>query len=266
MTTTKESYVNPTTKIPVWDNLSLMRGIARSDFPGCIRPVVFENDDVEYRFSLGGSCFLVSHENRVFAVTAKHVVRNYRPSQYRIQKKLGSDTMLPIRQPFTPELHREDFEDFVVVPIDAADGVESHLDEVDVCLINESPIHWDAIKNVAVFGFPSDLNSVDYDKASIWVQPCGMMGCLTGESIGDGMREVQLRADGKLKSYDGFSGAPVFQISDSGSVGRLLGIVLRGSQSTCASQLCHFLDIRVVPAMIRHHLANSESCPEIGTK
>jgi hypothetical protein len=68
------------------------------------------------------------------------------------------------------------------------------------------------------------------------------------------MREIQFEEGGNLNSYDGFSGAPVFQLGNSGSIGRLLGIVLRGSQDTSASRRCHFLDIRVVAPLIRHHL------------
>jgi hypothetical protein len=70
----------------------------------------------------------------------------------------------------------------------------------------------------------------------------------------EGLREIQFGAGGDLNTYDGFSGSPVFQISESGSIGRLLGIVLRGSQDTSASRRCHFLDIRVVTPLIRHHL------------
>jgi hypothetical protein len=247
-------------------NLLWMHGIVRPNFPGCIRPFLFENDDVQWRFSLRGSCFLVGYDNRTFAITAKHVVRDYRPSQYRIPKKLGSHEMLPIRQPFTVELHFEDFEDFVVVPIDSAEVVHPVLDENDVSVIDEGTIRWNAIRAVAVFGFPSGINSVDYDQALISIQPCGMVGHLTANTIGEGMREIQMSAGGELESYDGFSGAPVFHVSDSGSIERLLGIVLRGSLSTRTSQRCHFLDIRVVPALIRRHLADSENCPEIRTK
>jgi hypothetical protein len=68
------------------------------------------------------------------------------------------------------------------------------------------------------------------------------------------LREIQFGAGGDLNTYYGFSGSPVFQISDSGNMGRLLGIVLRGSQVTSVSRRCHFLDIRVVPPLIRHHL------------
>jgi len=228
--------------------------VSLSAFPPCIRPVIFENDDAQWRFSARGTCFLVTHENLSFAVTAKHIVRDYRPSQYRIPSRLGSHTMLPIRQPFTAELHREDFEDFVVVPIDVAEISGDAFDPADACQMDESAIQWSAIHRVVVFGFPSAINSVDYEQGLISIQPCGMVGRLTGRSIGDGMREIEFGGDGDLSSYDGFSGSPVFQVADSDSIGRLLGIVLRGSQDTSTSRRCHFLDVRVVAPLIRCHL------------
>lgn len=228
--------------------------VSLPSFPPCIRPVFFGNDDAQWRFSARGTCFLVTCENRVFAVTAKHVVRDYRPSQYCIPSRLGSHTMLPIRQPFTAELHREDFEDFAVVPLDVAEISGHAFDPADACQMEDSAIQWSAIQRVSVFGFPSDINSVDYEQALISTQPCGMVGRLTGHSIGEGMREIEFGSGGDLSSYDGFSGAPVFQIGDSGNIVRLLGIVLRGSQNTSVSRRCHFLDARVVAPLIRHHL------------
>lgn len=229
--------------------------------------MIFENDEGQWRFSARGTGFLVTHENRVFAVTAKHVVSDYRPSQYRIPNRLSSHNMLPIRQPFTPEFYcgenyeEVDFEDFVVAPIDSAEIAGSDFDPTDACAMDESAIQWSTIRRVAAFGFPSEINSVDYEQGLISIQPCGMIGCLTGGSIGEGMREIQFGAGGDLNSYDGFSGSPVFQVGDSGSIGRLLGIVLRGSQNTSASRRCHFLDVLVIPPLIRHHLQQQVSEP-----
>ena len=200
------------------------------------------------------------YENRIFAVTAKHVVSSYRPSQYRIPNCLGSHNMLPIRQPFTPEFYcgenyeAVDFEDFVIAPIDSVEIAGDDFDPADARTIDESAIQWSAIQRVGVYGFPSDLQSVDYEQGLISIQPCGMIGNLTGKSLSEALREIQFGAGGDLNTCDGFSGSPVFQVAEKGSIGRLLGIVLRGSQNTSASRRCHFLDIRVVAPLIRHHL------------
>lgn len=226
--------------------------------------MIFENDETQWRFSARGTGFLVTHENGIYAVTAKHVVSDYRPSQYRIPNRLGSHNMLPIRQSFTPEFYRRenyeevDFEDFVVAPIDSAEISGDDFNPAVACVMDESAIQWSAIQQVAVFGFPSDINVVEYDRELVSIQPCGMVGLLTSDSIGEGMREIEFEAGGDLSSYDGFSGAPVFQVGDSGSIGRLLGIVLRGSQNTSASRRCHFLDVRVIAPLIDHHLQQRE--------
>ena len=167
--------------------------------------------------------------------------------------------MLPIRQPFTAELHREDFEDFVVAPIDSAGVAGDDFDAADGCAMDETAIQWSAIQRVAVFGFPGDINFVDYAQGEISIQPCGMIGCLTCISMGEGMREIQFGEGGDLRTYNDFSGAPVFQVTDSAGTGRLLGIILRGAQNTSASRLCHFLDVRVVAPLIRLHLQQQVS-------
>jgi hypothetical protein len=222
--------------------------------------MIFENDDAQSRFSIGGSAFLVIHENRVFAVTAKHVFSGYSPSQYRIPNCLGSHNMLPIRQPFTADLYcgenyeAVDFEDFVVAQINSAEITGGDFDPADACIMDESAIQWSAIQKVGVYGFPSDIQSVDYEQALMSIQPYGMIGHLTGQSFSEGLREIQFGAGGDLNSYAGFSGAPVFQVGELGTIGRLLGIVLSGSRDTSASRKCHFLDIRVVAPLIRQHL------------
>jgi hypothetical protein len=227
--------------------------------------MIFEGDDVQWRFSARGTGFLVTHENGIFALTAKHVVPDYPPSKFCIQNRLGSHSWLRIRQPFTPEHYcgenyeEVDFEDFVIVPIDSAQIPGDDFDPADACVMDESAIQWSAIQQVGVYGFPSNINFVDCEQGLISVQPFGMVGRLTGACIGDGMREIRFGAGGNLKSYDGFSGSPVFQVATTGSIGRLLGIVLLGSQDTSVSRRCHFLDIRVVPPLIRHHLQQSPS-------
>jgi hypothetical protein len=171
--------------------------------------------------------------------------------------------MLPICQRFTPEFYcaenyeEVDFEDFVVIPINVAEAIGGDFDAADAHVMDGSPIQWSAIQRVVVFGFPTELNSVDQDQGLIFIQPCGMVGHLTGRSMGEGMREIEFKACGDLSSYDGFSGSPVFQVVDSGSIGRLLGIVLRGSQKTSDSRRCHFLDVCVITPFIRHHLQQS---------
>jgi hypothetical protein len=222
--------------------------------------MIFENDDAQWKFSMWGTGFLVTYENRVLVVTRKHEVSKYRPSQYRILNRLGSHNTLPIHQPFAViERHQADFEDFVIAPIDSSVIIENDFDPADACVMDESGIQWNEIQRVGVYGFPSDINSVDYEQGLISVQPFGMVGRLTGVCIGEGMHEIQFGAGGNLNSYDGFSGSPVFQVADTGSIGRLLGIVLRGSQDTSASRRCHFLDVRVVAPLIRHHLQQPPS-------
>ena len=47
----------------------------------CIRPVIFENDDIEhpnfiecFSYWMQGTCFLIGHQQATFVVTARHVL------------------------------------------------------------------------------------------------------------------------------------------------------------------------------------------------
>ena len=62
----------------------------------CVRPVVFDSRIPEYRFAIAGTCFLVGHKDFIFALTAKHVVRNTPVDRIVIFPAEGAKRAVPI--------------------------------------------------------------------------------------------------------------------------------------------------------------------------
>jgi hypothetical protein len=86
----------------------------------CIRPVCFENDHADYPYSIRGSCCLVRHKERLYAITAKHVTTDWRDDQVLIPYRFGSSHFFPIGSRLemrTDELEDTDHLDFVVYEV-----------------------------------------------------------------------------------------------------------------------------------------------------
>lgn len=212
--------------------------------------MLFENDDSMFRLSIRGTSFLAACRGRVYAVTAKHNVNDFAANQYRIPACFGSNYMLPFEQPFTAQLHHEDFEDFVIVPIrESATPIED-FDPSCASPVETTGINWPAVKTVRIAGFPTELNDLNYEIGRIEYQPVLLAAEVLAAPNSDGIGTVKVFDIGTLKSFDGLSGSPVYDGK------RLIGIVLRGSQDTAVSQVIHFLDSRVLDGLIEHHLKN----------
>ena len=67
----------------------------------CARPVLFQNADQEWPLSIGGTAFVVNFRNRHFVLTAKHVLKNFRFDQFRVQYRLDSNYFIPLTAMYT---------------------------------------------------------------------------------------------------------------------------------------------------------------------
>lgn len=219
--------------------------------------MLFENDEMMFRLSIRGTCFIITSQGRLFGVTAKHNTRDFLPKQYRIPACMGSQNMLPYSQPFSVELHREDFEDFVLIPIEESANSISDFDSTCASDLNTTGISWSNVDRCRVAGFPSELNESDYENGFLTYQPVLLTADLISKPNEDGMGTIKVSDAGGLKSFDGFSGSPVFVGS------RLVGIVLRGSTDTSKSQFLHFLDVRVFEEIIKHDIRENSEFPRL---
>jgi hypothetical protein len=158
----------------------------------------------------------------------------------------------PIRHPFT-FIHygNEDFEDFLVAPIDRTAMSAAHLDLFFPYIsVEAGHFQVNAQNYLIVAGYPDERAEMDVEPPSVSFQAVLLRGESVTSDCADMMYTLTLASDGGLSSFSGLSGAPVFAHSADNLV-RVVGIVLRGHP---ANRICHFLDIRVILAGIERHL------------
>ena len=214
-----------------------------------IRQVLFENE-LTYRFSGQGTCFLLQFNNRFFAITAKHVINKYSSQQIRIIINPKSASKMKccfeIEQPFcykSDDSIVQEFEDFVVIPIDGNDLNQTErelfflyrpVNDSCFCSTNTNPL--------IIAGFPDDNQNIDYEKQQIEGQAMILLGKQIETRDNDLTYKLSVKHDAKLSTFSGFSGSPVFSCSANGN-NKIIGMVLRGHPE---NKIFRFLDIRAI--------------------
>lgn len=211
--------------------------------------MLFKNDEVEFQYSIRGTCFLIKFHERIYALTAKHNIKDFHPRQFRVPARLGDQAMLNYSQPFTIEMHNEDFEDFVAFEIPLNTNQLNGFLQDDAAATFDRAIDWRKVQKVSVCGFPTELNEF-YESERISYQSVCLLASCTGKSVIEGCYEIEIDQPIPLKSLDGLSGSPVFCRDPSCPI--LLGMILRGSPNTLGVTKLHFLDIRLVLRSIEY--------------
>jgi hypothetical protein len=90
---------------PTWLSSTLQnRKMKPLDLLNCARPVLFENDDEVYKYSSGGTAFTVRFRDRLYVITAKHVLTSFSKQkkdfscwkQFRVQYYPDTADFIPI--------------------------------------------------------------------------------------------------------------------------------------------------------------------------
>lgn len=237
-----------------------MRTIA--DLCHSARPVCFDNKDAEYDYSLEGTAFLVRLRGALFAVTAEHVLKQYRPDRVLIPYEEGSEHFLPFDDAFrfrTQETEDTDHCDLAVF------SVAERL--VDKALFDESKVYdLDAERRfpvpvgmkLVVHGFPDPINEVDYDARHLSMQRLSISATACGNSRWIGVKELDFDADADMATFSGMSGSPVFAIrplNRTQSAAMLDGMLIRGSPQ---SRHGFYIDAIIIRNVISEHIRESK--------
>jgi hypothetical protein len=205
----------------------------------CSRPVLFQNADPGFPFSIGGTAFIVRFRKRHFVITAKHVLtmNGFQPEQFRIQYRADSKAFLPLKSVYW--LRRSDEDDTDQFDLAAWD-VDENAINVDL-FCDDLPYELRQSDNLTVFGanshylyrgFPTFMRSVDYGGSTIKQGSISSRAQYRGPTPYTHIHEIVLVNDGTLASVDGLSGSPIFQVnSDVGqfSYEAFAGIMIRGN-------------------------------------
>jgi len=215
------------------------------------RQVLLHTGAEDAPFATSGTYFLVTYEDRLFAVTARHVVGNNPPEKLLLI--VSDKTVIPAR---------------VLEQIDPSDEIGGGLDlliyDLDVrhfntkqrrsccaypLLVTEpSWLLWRRTAAYFLFGYPLKYTTMEYGQRTTRTetQQWFCEATYNGESEIAHCHRLLLRDPKRIGDLNGLSGAPVFALVPSrGGDSRPLfaGVVLRGSAS---SGLVHFLGAEAI--------------------
>ena len=218
------------------------------DLVNCALPVMSEYESEEYPYFFGGTCFLVQFSERLFIVTARHVLKDKSIQDLRIPRRPASRTFLTLRHVWTaPDIHLEgddpDQHDWAIFEVEApAPGDKDalappfELQVTNLAKLNKFPEGY----KLVVRGFPKELSAIDFEALRIKWQAFAGTGLYVGPTRWERCHTLRLDEPDKLASYDGLSGSPVFLVWPAGDLRSqfaFAGMVLRGGNG-----LLHFLD------------------------
>jgi hypothetical protein len=217
-----------------------------SDLMLCAKPLMFENQDERFRFSIQGTCVVVRFSGRLYAVTAKHCLNGRNRSSVRIRMVPGNLTWLPIQTIHTPE-GKADFYDLAVVEFISSvtwEGYSPH------CLNLEGPVITlkapPAKALLGLVGYPASNNSIDYDTMEISTKGFSVDGRCLGPGEEAHCSIMRFNNVEPIEHLNGMSGSPVLQFEEiEEGVYRhwFAGILIRGSKQ---SNTGRFINAEVV--------------------
>ena len=215
------------------------------------RIMMFENTLEGYDYSVHGTAFLCFYEQGLYAITAAHVIRGFEADALRVMIHPEEEHFLPHNAQVTlvpVDPNDSDYSDLAILPIEQ--GMFDHSEFRDWPpfqlldhLVNGAP---DGNGSLVFRGFPSDGAGVDYESKTIRGQPVILQGDRVSDSSMAYCHEMRLRDVSPCSTLDGFSGSPVFWISNEDPPNKdycFSGIVIRGTHS---SRIVHYVDGEVL--------------------
>ena len=215
------------------------------------RMMMFENDFDSFNYSARGTVFLCFFHQNLYAVTAGHVIRGYDADALRVMIHPDENDFLPHNAQVTlvPVAQDDpDYADLAILPIELTmfdqrcfrDWPPFDLSEP---LVNSMP---PSTGTLVFRGFPSDKSCINFDTAKIRVQSVILEGDRVGKAPMAHCHEMRLRDVSPCSTLDGFSGSPVFWISDQDPPKkeyRFAGVLIRG---TYASKTAYYVEAEVL--------------------
>jgi hypothetical protein len=214
----------------------------------CAKPLIFENQDEQFRYSILGTCFVVSFRGGLYAVTAKHCFDGRERTSVRIRMIPGDLTWLPIRAIHT--LGGDgDFCDLAIVDFNAS-ILPKGIAQPPQCLRLELPAS--SLQTpadgalLALVGYPASSNCIDYESFELRTQGFSADGRCTGPAEEEHCSIMRFNKLEPVEHLNGMSGSPVFQfeeIRDGVYRHSFTGVLIRGSKQSNSGR---FINAEVV--------------------
>jgi hypothetical protein len=212
------------------------------------------NHSVDHPYSLLGSATAIRRKTQCLLFCCQHQIRNYAPDDVVIPTdKLGeilvSGSSMIWREPNSASSSDEEYLDIRAMKFDPANYSVANLELTFFDLYDVDCWKQELEANFYLFGYPTSLRDVDYDKPHINVRQVVTSARYVGRSNAEGVHRIEMHRT-KGFSSDGLSGGPVFHIASdaSGFFIGFAGMILRGSDKSDilyvmeASQLLKFFN------------------------
>jgi len=204
----------------------------------CAKPLIFENEDEEFSYSMQGTGFLARFNGRYFGITAKHCLRTRTHESVRFELDEKGEDFLPLKAVHLPKDNAVadwDFSDLAVFEVEpnlveSANLKGHHFLDIDYFIGLDCVLKPDAI--LALRGYPSQFNWVDYERRVIHTQGFAVDGSYGGAAESRHCGIIKFPDLTKIDNLDGLSGSPVFQFEkNQGGFSYLFaGVLIRGSK------------------------------------
>jgi hypothetical protein len=223
------------------------------DFIHSAKPLMFENGDPDFPYSMQGTCFLAKVAQRAYAITAAHCLVGRTLESVRIRMHPGVLQFMrlnPLRCPIHWDGDREDLAIFEIQRDSFSPKDFLSRNFLSLEQLRFEPFVLDEASILAAAGYPSELNTITYESYSIMTQANSFDGRYCGPGEESGCSKIRINSLGSLSDMDGLSGSPVLRFTPLGESRyrpHFAGILTRG---TSQSGLGRFINAPYVYAAL----------------
>jgi hypothetical protein len=210
----------------------------------CAKPLIFENEDEDFSYSIQGTIFLATYENRHFGITAKHALRNRTKESVRLEFNPGDKEFLPLNAmhlPSTP-VGDEDFADLAIFEVESKmvnPEIFSSGHFLDLKYFSQLPCLFYRDSVLVLKGYPSEKNSVDYERKVIHTQAFACEAAFSGPGESTHCSKISFKDLALVEDLDGMSGSPVikFDRTAMGFAYVFAGVLIRAGRAAAAGRI-----------------------------
>lgn len=213
------------------------------------KPIVFDTGFDEFPYSGAGSGFLSYFQNRLYFVTALHVVRGEDLDRLMIFLNNETEDSIPFEATYQPSSLEGDYGDFIIMQV-AMDKISMTTDSLAHAIrFDNLSSNWKASPDdyqFVFFGYPMEGRSVDYDAYKIIASQQLLIARLAGVGVSNHCFELEISDLNGVTDLNGFSGSPVIAVprnSMKHSSAEFCGMLIQGSAS---SYRAHFIDANLI--------------------
>jgi hypothetical protein len=203
-----------------------------------------------YPYAFLGSATALRFADKCFLLWCQHQTRAYAPNDVTIPIEGGTILVSGSRLLFVKEEHHnadEDFTDICAMEFVVENYKSPNLETAFFPLDEQDVWKGNADAAFYLFGYPTELRSVDYESPHVHVRQVVTSAEYNGASHARYLHSLKITGK-KSFAQDGLSGGPVYNIarSKSGYHIGLAGIMVRGG-----NHYVHFIDVRFILSLLR---------------